>query len=57
MQLTPNLKFDSRLKQETQNVFGFYDFMIFFGFFENNLEKEKIRISKFLIRIPGIMQC
>ena len=31
MQLTPNLKIDSRLKQETQNIFGFYDFIkIFF---------------------------
>ena len=29
------LEIDSRLKQETQNIFDFYDFMIFFGFFEN----------------------
>ena len=32
MQLTPNLKIDSRLKQETQNIFDFYDFMIFLYF-------------------------
>ena len=45
MQLTPNLKIDSRLKQETQNIFGFYDFMIFFVFllffFENIFGKTK----------------
>ena len=27
------LKIDSRLKQETQNIFDFYDFMIFFCIF------------------------
>ena len=47
MQLTPNLKIDSRLKQETQNIFDFYDFLIFFGFllifFENIFGKTKIR--------------
>ena len=35
MQLTPNLKFDIRLKQETQNIFCFYDFIIFLDFFKN----------------------
>ena len=48
MQLTPNLKMDSRLKQETQNIFGFYDFMNFFWIFINLfskifLEKRKIK--------------
>ena len=33
MQLTPNLKIDSRLKQETQNIFDFYDFLIFLYFY------------------------
>ena len=45
MQLTPNLKIDSRLKQETQNIFDFYDFMIFlyfyFNFFENIVWKNE----------------
>ena len=43
MQLTPNLKIDSRLKQETQNIFGFYDFMIFWYFlYLFSKKKEKI---------------
>ena len=54
MQLTPNLKIDSRLKQETQNIFGFYDFLIFlyfyFNFFFENIceenEKEKKNFEK-----------
>ncbi len=33
MQLTPNLKIDIRLKQETQNIFCFYDFIKFFWIF------------------------
>ena len=48
MQLTPNLKINTRLKQETQNIFDFYDFLIFlyfyFKFFEKYFwknEKEK----------------
>ena len=32
MQLTPNLKINTRLKQETQNIFDFYDFLIFLDF-------------------------
>ena len=41
MQLTPNLKIDSRLKQETQNIFYFYDFLIFLYFSKIICEKEK----------------
>ena len=48
MQLTPNLKINTRLKQETQNIFDFYDFLNFFVFllifFEKHFwknEKEK----------------
>ena len=33
MQLTPNLKINTRLKQETQNIFDFYDFLIFLYFY------------------------
>ena len=54
MQLTPNLKIDSRLKQETQNIFSFYDFINFFGFLlffsKIFLEKRKIK-EKFLKKI------
>ena len=52
MQLTPNLKIDSILKQETQNIFDFYDFMIFFVFlliFSKNIfgkTKNKRKILK-----------
>ena len=45
MQLTPNLKIDSKFKQETKNIFDFYDFMIFFVFsfiiFRKYIEKRK----------------
>ena len=39
MQLTPNLKIDSRPKQETQNIFDFYDFLIFLYFYFNFFRK------------------
>ena len=47
MQLTPNLKFDTRLKQETQNFFGFYDFKNCFVFFSKILEEENKEIQNF----------
>ena len=45
MQLIPNLKIDSRLKQETQNIIDFMILLIFFifvyfYFFENYLKKK-----------------
>ena len=48
MQLTTNLIWDSRLKQE---IFGFYDFVIFFVLFSKIKWKK---VSKFFMRIPGI---
>ena len=51
MQLTPNLKIDTRLKQETSNYFWFYDFIIFFGFSKINFgktKKEKRKIFYFI---------
>ena len=43
MQLTPNLKHDSRLKQETQNIFYFYDFinLIFLDFLKITFWKNE----------------
>ena len=63
MQLTPNLKIDSRLKQETQNIFDFYDFINFFGFLlifskiflEKMKKKRKILKKIFLKRkLPNL---
>ena len=46
MQLTPNLKFDTRLKQETQNFFGFYGLLNFFLYFSKLFWKKKIKKFK-----------
>ena len=54
MQLTPNLKIDTRLKQETQNIFGFYDFMNFFVFsliFSKNIIRKTKKKRKILKKI------
>ena len=52
MQLTPNLKINTRLKQETQNIFDFYDFLIFFcifiDFFRKTFLEKRKRKEKFL---------
>ena len=46
MQLTPNLKIDSRLKQETQKYFLFLWFYDFFGFLLNFFSKIKFGETK-----------
>ena len=57
MQLIPNLKIDSRLKQETQNIFDFYDFLIFLYFYyyfffeKTKFVKTKKNKRKFLKKI------
>ena len=58
MQLTPNLKHGTRLKQESQNIiFLFYDFLNFFGFlfyiFRKTYRKKKIRNSKIFNKNSG----
>ena len=44
MQLTPNLKWDTRLKQETYNIFGLYDFVNFFFRKLSGKENKGIKI-------------
>ena len=64
MQLTPNFKINTRLKQETQNIFDFYDFLIFLYFYyflfskkflEKRKRKKKNFLKKFLKRkLPNL---
>ena len=49
MQLTPNFQLDSRLKQETWNIFYFYDFFYFYFFRKQRRNFWKI-FEKFLKR-------
>ena len=57
MQLTPNLKINTRLKQETQNIFYFYDFLIFlyfyFKFFSKNIFGKTKKKRKFFEKVFG----
>ena len=51
MQLTPNLKIDSRLKQETQNIFDFYDFLIFLKIKFGKTKKKRKILKKIFEKI------